>query len=347
MGAVRTKIASLVAISVATVGFHYGWLDRFFGGVHWLHAVHGRLCYVPIMMAAAWFGLRGGLYAAAAISVLVTPNVVRAASDSHEFAIEVAEVVFYFAFAMLVGVLVDRENAERHRRELAQREADRSQKLSLAGQIAAGVAHEIKNPLASIKGASDILVDDNSSHDVREEFKQILQNEVRRIDSTVTQFLEFARPRETRLQSMNLSEAIHTSALQVAATTTNGVSITEDISEGIYINGDTEKIHQLTLNLLLNAVHASESGDEVNVSVQRKGSMARLRVTDHGSGIAEENIEHIFEPFFTGRPDGTGLGLAVVKEIVADHYGDVSAITELGQGTTFVVEFPAINGPKR
>jgi signal transduction histidine kinase len=80
------------------------------------------------------------------------------------------------------------------------------------------------------------------------------------------------------------------------------------------------------------------------VSVQLRGSTAKLIVEDNGSGIAAENIDHIFEPFFTSRPDGTGLGLAVVKEIVADHSGDVSAVSELGKGTKFVVQFPVPGG---
>ncbi len=180
---IRAKLLILAGATAITLAVHYGWLlEPLFGHVHWVHAIHGRLCYIPIVIAASWFGLRGGLYAAGVISVLVLPYVLTSVDDPHELASEAAEIVFYFAIAILIGVLVEREFTARRKQQEAQLQMERSQKLSLVGQLAAGVAHEIKNPLASIKGAADILTDDDTTRADREEFKEILQNEIRRID---------------------------------------------------------------------------------------------------------------------------------------------------------------------
>jgi signal transduction histidine kinase len=222
---------------------------------------------------------------------------------------------------------------------------EQSQKLSLAGQIAAGVAHEIKNPLASIKGAADILGDDDTSQEERDEFKGILQREVQRIDGTVTDFLAFARPRETRRAKMDLSESVRRTARQVEGqAASSGVRVEVDAAEGATIEGDTEKIQQLTLNLVLNAVQASRPGDSVRVRALADGKTVRLLVEDNGPGIAPGDVDHIFEPFYTSRPTGSGLGLAVARAIVDAHDGTIAVRSTPGNGSTFEVRLPLAGG---
>jgi len=339
----RTRIGALALVTALTLGVHYGWLiEPVFGHVHWIHAVHGRLCYVPIVMAAAWFGLRGGLVTAGVISVLVLPLVYSKIQTSHEIAVEVAEIIFYFAIGALVGALVERENKARRREGEAQDQVERSQKLSLVGQIAAGVAHEVKNPLASIKGAADILVDPTTSEGERAEFGEILQGEVRRIDAAVAEFLEFARPRESRRERVDLSRVVRGTVRQMGPEAhRRGVKIASAVGSGIGVWGDTEKLKQLTLNLLLNAVQASVEGGQTDVILEEKGSSVVLRVVDEGCGIDADDVEHIFEPFFTTRSSGSGLGLAVVRTIVDDHGGEISVQSRPGCGTTVTVSLPA------
>ena len=338
----RTRIIVVVATTIVTVGIHYGWIiEPIFGHVPWLHAVHGRFCYIPIMIAASWFGLRGGVYTATVIPGLVAPLIFRASSHTPDFATEIAEVVFYYMFAILIGVLVDREFDARRLRQEAQQQVERSQKLSLVGQIAAGVAHEVKNPLASIKGAADILTDDETSPEEREEFKGILRREVRRIDDRVSEFLEFARPRETRRERMDIADTVRQTARQVdSQAAQDGVSIHADANTRVLVDGDSEKLHQMTLNLLLNAVQASRSGDTVRVAVTAHNGDAQILVEDHGSGIDDETARHIFEPFFTTRPSGTGLGLAVVRAIVDAHDGTIHLESAAEKGTRVEVRIP-------
>jgi two-component system sensor histidine kinase HydH len=340
----RIKFVTVGALTMLTLAFHYHpWtVTPLFGHQHWLHAIHGRLCYIPIVVAASWFGLRGGLYTATAISVLVLPYAIGYVRDSHDFVSEMTEIVFYFAIAILIGVLVEREFKARRKQQDAQLQMERSQKLSVVGQLAAGVAHEIKNPLASIKGAADILTDDDTSPADREEFKDILRNEVRRIDATVAEFLEFARPKETRFETLDLSKTLAATLRQIEAQAKReGLRLETNIQDGIVVNGDGEKLRQLVLNLLLNAIQASESGEVIRVSLEtRAADGVRLVIVDNGTGIKQSDMAHIFDPFFTTRSSGTGLGLAVVKDIVDSHSGDIVIDSEPGRGTTVTIALP-------
>jgi two-component system sensor histidine kinase HydH len=342
----RYKMLILGGLTALTLAVHYGWiLEPIFGHVHWIHAIHGRFCYIPIVMAAAWFGLRGGLYAASVISLLVLPLVIGTVLETHELVSEIAEIVFYYFIAVLAGALVDREFLARRRQQQAELQVERSQKLSLVGQIAAGVAHEIKNPLTSIKGAADILTDENTSDDEKQEFRGILHNEVRRIDNTVGEFLSFARPRDTVFKRMDFADLLQTCVRQTGTQAKQeNISLTTEIEKNVMINGDSEKLHQMVLNLILNSVQASPPGATIAVRLEkRKGTQTALLISDSGSGIDDSDLERVFEPFYTTRASGTGLGLAIVKSIIDNHGGEVRLENNREKGTTATVILPLID----
>ena len=347
----KWKVSFLVGVVVLTVGIHYGWvLEPFFGPSHWIHAVHSRFCYIPIVVAASWFGLRGGLYMATAISALVLPYIFTiTAANPHELSGELVEIVFYFAIAILTGSLIDREFRIRRKQEETQLQLERSQKLSMVGRMAASVAHEIKNPLASIKGAVEILKDKATSDSDKEEFASIVSKEIKRIDRTIGEFLEFARPRETKLERLNLSEVLRGSMKQIEThATKNKIQIRSDIDNDIIIHGDAEKIHQVMLNLLLNSIEASEAGSVIDIRLSENKAddiSVSLAISDHGKGIEESELEKVFEPFYTTKSSGTGLGLAVVKSIVENHRGEIKIDSKIGQGTTVTVSFAAWKDP--
>jgi len=341
----KYKAAILGGLITITLGIHYGWIiEPIFGHVHWIHAIHGRFCYIPIVIAASWFGLRGGIYAATIISVLVLPYIFGQASETHDFVGEIVEIIFYFAIAILSGALIDRQLLARKKQEEMRLQLERSHQLSMVGQIAAGVAHEIKNPLASIKGAVEIISDKNTSADDKEEFRGILFSEIKRMDSTISEFLNFARPKETKLEKLDLSELIPATIKSVEAHALHqGVTIQQDIEDGIVIMGDKEKLHELMLNLLLNAIQVSEPDSIIEVWLERQNSStAVLAIKDSGEGIKEADIDRIFEPFYTTKASGTGLGLAIVKAIVESHNGNIEVESRPGQGAQFEVTLPLI-----
>ncbi|MFZ1683594.1 MAG: ATP-binding protein [Candidatus Zixiibacteriota bacterium] len=346
----QVRIWVLAGVIALTVGIHYGWvLERIFGHSDWVHSVHGRFCYIPILIGAAWFGVRGGLICAAAISALILPYLFGfAGHHMMELSDELVEVVFYFGIGGLVGFLVDREVLIRKKQETTQLELERSQHMSQVGKMAASVAHEIKNPLASIKGATEILLDDRISTEERSEFQGIVGREIKRIDSTVQEFLEFARPRDTVLAKLDLSEVIDRGLKQLAVQgATRGISFQSAIQEKVIVRGDGEKLHQLFLNLVLNAMQASPDNSTVAVLLRRiEPGRAELIVKDQGKGIPKEERDKVFEPFYTTKSAGTGLGLTIVKSIVTSHRGEISLLSEANQGTQVTVRIPLWDGNK-
>lgn len=342
----RVKIGIIALLTALTTAIHYGFvLEPIFGDAHWIHAVHSRFCYIPILIAATWFGIRGGLWSATVISVTVIPFILQSRSNAHNFAGELVEIIFYFAFGFLIGALIDRERLLRKRQDEMNHRLERSERLSLVGQVAAGVAHELKNPLASIKGAVEIISDNNTAENDRREFREILMKEIKRMDGTVTEFLEFARPKATRIEDLDLSVLITSSLRQIEPQAQkSNVRIVEKVRPDVKIQGDREKLHQLALNILLNGIEASRAGSAIDVSLHTDNGTAIMEFTDHGEGIEAKDIERVFEPFYTTRASGSGLGLAIVKSIVDAHGGSIDLESVRGDHTTVRVSLPVSQG---
>ncbi len=342
----KTKIFRLGILggSVAlTLAIHYGLiLEPIFGHRAWIHAIHGRFCYIPIVIGASWFGLRGGLATAAVISAAVLPYILMGLGHTPGISGELVEIVFYFAIAVLTGALIDREWLLRKKQQQTQLQLEKAHKLSLIGQMAAGVAHEIKNPLASIKGAVEIISDLRTSEAEKKEFGEIAIKEIKRADGTVREFLAFARPKESKKEVLDLSATLESSLRQFEPQASRKeVALRSNIAAGIKILGDTEKVHQVLLNVLINALDASSPGSDINVSLASNSKKnAVITVKDEGEGISREHLERIFDPFFTTKVSGTGLGLTLVKSIVEGHDGSVGISSEPGLGTTVLVSFP-------
>jgi len=344
----RFKWATLDGLMLLTVGLHYGLIpDRFVGHAAWTHAIHSRFCYIPIAVAASWFGVRGGLISAATISLLVVPLLFQGGLSSSHVSGELVEIVFYFAVGLVIGALTDREKKVRQQHEEARIQLERSHRLSLVGQMAAAVAHEIKNPLASIKGAIEILTDPTTTQADKDGFERLLLSEVRRIDSTVVEFLQLVRPKEARLQPVQVSTMVINLVRQLEAQfAQSGLRLVHDTQERLWIQGDEQKIHQVMLNLLLNAAEASTPGSSVAVHVFEHQGSIHLTVSDQGAGIAESDQSRIFDPFHTTKATGAGLGLTIVKSIVEQHGGEVRISSEPGKGTVVGVTFPAYEPTK-
>lgn len=344
MKANQVKTVLLIGSVGLTLAIHYGWiLEPIFGQAHWIHAVHGRFCYIPIVIAASWFGLRGSLYTALAISIMVLPFVIGSDFGVHNLTSELVEIVFYFAIAILAGALIDREMLARRKQEQAQLGLERAHRLSAIGQMAASVAHEIKNPLASIKGAVEIIGDKSSSESDKAEFQTIVADEIKRIDGTIKEFLAFARPKPTRLERLDLSSLLNNSLRQIAQQADRaGIRVLDTIEPSLLVNGDREKLHQVILNLMLNAIQASERDSTIMVALTGDGSgNVRLSIKDHGPGMSAEEIGRVLDPFYTTKPSGSGLGLTVVNAIIEEHRGQILINSKPGEGTEVAVKLPA------
>ncbi len=330
------KLGFIGASVALTLGIHYGWiLEPIFGHTAWVHAIHGRFCYIPIVIAASWFGIRGGLITAVLVGLLVTPLLITGGYHGTLVG-ELVEIVFYFAIAILTGGLVDREFSLRQKQVQTERELDQAKHLSMIGQMAAGVAHEIKNPLASIKGAAEIFSDTRTGPDERDEFGRIISSEIKRIDSTVGEFLTFARPPKIELRKTDLSALAQSSIQQFETQAAKaGIVIAKEITPDVFVNGDSDKLHQIILNLLLNSLEAIEGEGKISIWLGIvDDNKVLLKIRDTGAGIPGEMIDRIFDPFFTTKSSGTGLGLAIVKSIIDQHGGKIECSSS-SEGTTF------------
>jgi PAS domain S-box-containing protein len=218
--------------------------------------------------------------------------------------------------------------------------------LASLGELSAGLAHEIKNPLAGIKGAIDVIRDSPAISELHREILADVIHEVERIDKIVRDLLNYAKPKPTSHSSIDLPELVQRIVL-MARTGPKHDSIPIEVRQHTPIplfTGDEMQLEAVLLNLLLNALNALSSGGhiEVELSFDKGSSTIRMEVQDNGPGIPEELRKKIFQPFFTTRTDGMGLGLATCLKNVQYHGGTIEVVSELGVGTTFIVCIPMV-----
>jgi two-component system sensor histidine kinase HydH len=222
----------------------------------------------------------------------------------------------------------------------------RTEKLAAIGKLAAGVAHEIRNPLSSIRGFAQYLQRSLKDNPQQQEYAETMILEVDRINTVVTDLLTLARPMEAELAPTDITELIeHAIRLVQADARSRNVNIELNISDLSKIPLDTNQMTQAILNLLLNALQAVDSGGRIEVGAELDPSVSRLKiwVEDNGSGIATDQKDKIFDPFFTTRKRGTGLGLAIVHKIVENHNGEINLESPPAgekKGTRITVSIP-------
>ena len=223
------------------------------------------------------------------------------------------------------------------------KEMERSQRLASLGSLAAGVAHEIRNPLSSIKGFATFFRERYRDNQEDRQTAEIMIQEVERLNRVISQLLEFASPMDLTRKRTSLQEIIqHT--LKIIEGQVKEKNITIDVNIGsepgdVFI--DPDKIKQVLLNLYLNAIGAMEHGGSLGVTLYpHNDGMVRIDISDTGTGIDETNLPRIFDPYFTTKPSGTGLGLAIVHRIVEAHEGEIRVESKPEKGTTVSVFLP-------
>jgi len=239
---------------------------------------------------------------------------------------------------MVTQLRESREEIERlHRTQMS-----RAEHFATLGEVATGLAHEIRNPLAGIAGVIEIIGRDLPTTSPARAVVKDVRQEIARINHIVTDLLQTARPHPPKVRKSDLNTTVeHAVMLGRQQAMAKGIEIALHKDPSLpEVEHDSDQIHQVLLNLLLNAQQAIDSKGKIEVTVERKGPNAVIDVKDNGRGIAPEHLPNIFRPFYTTKGDGTGLGLSLARRIVEDHHGRIDVTSSVGKGTTFAVVLP-------
>jgi two-component system sensor histidine kinase HydH len=334
-----------------------------------LHDIFQRLYYIPIILAAFWFGFRGGLVSAIVVSILYAPHIMFQWGGHLTMDLEkYLEILLYNIVGGITGFLSRKEQTRAAQLQdtargleeslnKLQSQADliieieeqlrRAERLSALGELSAALAHEVRNPLGSIQGAAEILKDDYRPGDKKYEFCEILVKETERLNRVVEDYLRLARPQPSTVRDCDIAGELRTIAVLFSAEAKRrGVRLELKLEQLPEVKGDPEKLRQAFMNIILNGLQATPAGGIVTLTSECAEAHGRgtptviLNFADTGPGIESDKLERIFEPFFTTKAGGTGLGLAITKKIIESHGGRVELESAPDCGTTFRVILP-------
>ena len=350
LGVTNNTGRTLVAIGIK-MGLCY-WLVWSTGG---LDSSYYFIFLLPIVSCASSFEIAGSLLGTAIVSGLYLGHALYIPDEYYvddEGTRELAvRVLFFFLSAILVNRLAtdNRRQTERlaqANRELseAQAEVRRSERLAALGQLSAGLAHELRNPLGVISASAELLGKQVTVENaVAKEVAGFIRSEVDRTNSLVTRFLDFARPSPLHRSVNDLNEIVERTIADLERKnndTGRTITLIKDLRPIEKFSFDATLIESAVSNLLQNAADAMAGGGELRIQTARNGQFAEIVVSDTGPGIPAGQMENIFNPFFTTKPRGVGLGLALVSKFIDGHGGKISVSSPPGEGATFRIQLP-------
>jgi two-component system, NtrC family, sensor histidine kinase HydH len=330
------------------------------------HQIYQRLYYIPIILAALWYGWRGGLGAASLASISYIPHIaLHWQHQNYDYALnQYAEITLFFVIGAVTGWLGDQKRREHERAERINVELQtaygelrttvgqllQAERLSSLAEIASGVVHEVRNPLGAIKGAVEILEDEIAENSPRREFARIAKVEIERINKLVTEFVRIARPPVLTKTPTKVNELVESVVVLLEhQAATHNIAIKSELAADIPTIGlDREQIEQVLINLAINAFDAMPVGGTVIFRTSHNENETTIEVEDTGGGIPVDTLERIFDPFFTTKEKGTGLGLSIAHKIVSQHGGKLLAEnTDRGALLRLIINKPDLTVPTR
>lgn len=330
---------------------------------HYLHLIYDRLCYLPVILAAYWFGLKGGILMGASMSTMHFAHIYLS-WNGHFFTdnlYQTLEACVHLFLGFVTGFLSERfikasKKLEDSYRDLqtktlqvlnVEEQLRRTERIQALAELSAGVAHEIRTPLASIKGSAEILASETLKPEQRKEFTEILLKESRHLSNIVHEFLSFAQPTknlQTECRIQETIDAVLDLTLQQRRSKDIAVKKKYD-SELPPVYFDEDQLKQVFVNLINNAIQAMPNGGTVTITMKKELNSIVCIIEDEGAGIPEHAMARIFDPFFTTRPNGTGLGLSIVQKIMNHHKGSIQAANRESGGASFRLQFPVFGRP--
>jgi two-component system, NtrC family, sensor histidine kinase HydH len=217
-----------------------------------------------------------------------------------------------------------------------------AERLASLGEMVAGVSHEIKNPLGIIQSTAELLSDMNQTDEKQRMLSLVIKEESIRLNNIVTEFLDFARPHDLNLQVCRLEEIIQKNISFLGQELEKkGIQVKDNFgSRSFKLNGDPERLYRAFMNLFINSIQAINGPGSIDIRIAESRTGFRIEIEDTGSGIDEENMKKIFNPFFTTKERGSGLGLPIVRNIIEGHNGTIILENVEGSGAKVVITLP-------
>ncbi len=326
-------------------------------GISQLHAVYRYFYFLPIVFGALRFGYWGGLLTALASTLLFIPHILWRWDVQTLDAFNDMLVVFvFFGVALITGLTIDR--LQRLQIEQAQTAAQltlsleqlqqqgaalrRSERLNSLGALAGGLAHEVRNPLGIIRACAQLLAleDDGATT----ETVAIIRQETDRIEQLVQELLNYAGDTGPQLERVDLCDVVRKTGRRLQPLLdAAGVTFALELPAAAVVAADQLQIEKMLVNLCMNAIQSFGGTGSITIAVHRSpenDSLVQLEVIDDGPGIASADLPRIFDPFYSTKEKGIGLGLSVVQRIVDDHNGEIQVLSASGTGTRFIVDIP-------
>ena len=253
-----------------------------------------------------------------------------------------------FAVAFLSSFLSEQVRSTRKELRVMESHVKRVEKMAAVGEMAAGLAHEIKNPLASLTGSIQLLNEDNHYDPDHDRLMHIILREADRLSSLANNFLMYARPPAAKVETIEFDKVLIETAelFEKDASHDGRITIAKNIQSGIWISMDPVHLRQILWNLLLNASEAIDGDGVINIEMYAlKNKRACIKIADDGCGMSPEDLKPIFDPFYTTKPSGTGLGLSIVHRILEAYDSWLNVESEVNKGTTFTLQFKQMESP--
>lgn len=323
---IRSIRASLLILTIFVISLlHYLTPVQYH---HW-HAVYQRLYYIPVIIGAWKLGVWPGILFAVTAAVMYLPHIlIQWGHHQHEVFTQLIEVAMILVIGGVTGILSDRERREHEASRRAEKQVAHMDRLALLGQLAAGLAHEIRNPLGSLIGSAEILEKEVPQTSKAAPFVPIIKKELTRIKEKLNTFLSFAKPTHPSAIPNDINALVtSTISLVEKEAILNKVTLTSRLDSSLPLFAmDSELLRQVLLNLILNGIQAMDSGGVLTIATFGSDKEFGFIISDEGPGIHEDAKEHLFEPFFTTKSEGTGLGLAIVHQLVTAMNGTISLL---------------------
>ncbi len=326
------KRYSIIVIIVSTLFItylHYSTVQE----IHSLHNIYAELYYIPVLLGALLFGLKGAILTYILVSSLYIPYIFKAGSETFlSIADKLLHTLFLGIFAFIAGFLVDRER--RHRIQ-----SEKARHLASLGQAASAIVHDLKNPLITITGFAKRIQEGKGNMDTA---LQTIMDSAQRMQRIVHDVLDFAKPLKLESKEEDIRNMINCACESCKRKADEkGVKLSVEMpSDSTTAIIDGFYIERAVINLINNAIDASANEQSVIISAEAEKDSIVIRIKDNGSGMDSETLEHVFIPFYSKKSSGTGLGMAIVKKIIDGHTGKIHIASQPNIGTEVMVEIP-------